>query len=112
MSPNAGLQNFSSSASRCRISIPCPLHELLVDAAPYPQLDAVLFLERRDERPRVFRCHGGVEREAAFFLRFSEEPLRAVRALIELDLAVGRLPVLRVRLRGRERGEREAQDKS
>src|SRR5256885_8510354 len=32
-----------------------------------------------------------------------EEPLRAVRALIEIDLAVGGLPVLRVRPRDCER---------
>src|SRR5207245_8548319 len=44
------------------------LHELLVDAAPHPHLDAVFFLERRDHWARVLRCLGGVESCSVFFL--------------------------------------------
>ena len=83
------------------------LHELLIDCAPHAHLDAVLLLERGEKRVGVVEGHGRVQHDGALAFRLRHEPFGAVRALIEIDIAVrGRL-LLRMARRDAERGERE-----
>ncbi len=80
------------------------LHQLLVDRAPHVHLDGVFLLERGEQRRRILQRHGGVQDERAFFPRLRNQALGAIRALVEIDVAVRRL----ARARGEEQREREA----
>jgi hypothetical protein len=64
------------------------LQHLLAARAPQLDLDAVLLLERLDDRHRVLEVERGVDDRALLLLRSGQHALIAVRALVQVQIAV------------------------
>src|SRR5205814_202254 len=74
---------------------------------PHVDPDAVLLLERREQRIGVVECHRRIQHNGPLALRLGFESRRAIRPLIEIEIAVRGRRLLRMRGCDAERGERK-----
>jgi hypothetical protein len=92
----AGLDHVCLEAPAARLH-DRTLHDIFRAAAPQPDLDAILLLERGNDGAHVVHGRRAVNRNRALFLRSRDELLHAIRAGMGRQMLCCRLSDLRSR---------------